>query len=194
MATDVEICQQALIMIGAQPINSFADQSTESTACNALYEDTVRDELARYPWRFATGQEQLSRLTDAPSAVWDAAYTLPGTCLRPDTVYVNSRPVDFDRYQNKIFCNATTSDAVYLEGVYRVPEATWPPYFTMLMVLRLASALAHSIAGQVETADYLDRRAVRHAAAARAQDAQSRTTQRLELGRLTDGRFRGARA
>jgi len=58
--TKIDICAQALIMIGAQPITSFEDGTTEAIACANLYENTVRDQLSRYRWRFSVGQVQLS--------------------------------------------------------------------------------------------------------------------------------------
>lgn len=190
--SNISICQQALVMIGAAPISSFSDGTTESIACNTLYEDTVRDELGQYRWRFASGIEQISRLSDTPGTKWDAAYQLPPECLVPSTVYVNGKPIDFDRYEDMIFCDAAVADEVFLEGTYRVNEQHWPPYFVRLVTLRMASLLAHSVAAQVDTAELLDRRAVRHAAMARNKDAQARTAPRIDSTRLVRERFRGA--
>lgn len=187
-----QICQQALVLIGAQPISSFDDGTTEATACENLYENTARDELAQYRWRFATNQVQLSRLADAPSAKWDAAYQLPTTLLMPYAIYVNDLPVDYDRYEDMIFCSASTSDVVILEGTFRVAEQFWPASFVQMMVYRMASQLAHSIAAQTDTAQMLDRMAVRHAALARNRDAQGRTATRIDTSRLITRRFRNA--
>jgi hypothetical protein len=193
----VSICQQALVMIGAQPIASLDDDTTEGIVCRSLYEATVRDELSQYRWRFATGVEQLNRLVATPGGKWGAAYQLPPACLVPSTVYVSGNPIDFDRYEDNIYCNASVTAEVLLEGVYRVDEQFWPPYFERVIVYRLASHLAHSIAQQVDTSDLLDRRAIRHAALARNRDAQGRTATRIDTTRLVrnrsvnSGRFNG---
>jgi hypothetical protein len=180
----VSICQQALVMIGANPIASLDDDTTEGIACRTLYEPTVRDELSQYRWRFASGIEQISRLEAAPATKWEAAYQLPPECLVPSTVYVNGKPIEFDRYEDNIFCDAAEAEVVLLEGIYRVAEQFWPPYFERLIVYRMASQLVHSIAAQVDTADLLDRRAIRHAALARNRDAQGRTATRIDTTRL----------
>lgn len=182
--TAVSICQQALVLIGAQPISSLDDDTTEGVACRTLYEPTVRDELSQYRWRFATGMEQMSRLAAAPATKWEAAYQVPPLCLVLATVYVNGRAIDFDRYEDNVFCDAAVADQVFAEGVYRVDERFWPPYFERVMVYRMAAQLAHSIAAQVDTSDLLDRRAIRHAALARNRDAQGRTTPRIDTTRL----------
>ena len=66
--TDIDICARALILIGASPITSFDDGTTEATVASNLYEDTVKDLLSRHRWRFSTGQVQMSRLTAVPDA------------------------------------------------------------------------------------------------------------------------------
>lgn len=189
----VSICQQALVMIGANPIASLDDDTTEGVACRTLYEPTVRDELSQYRWRFASGIEQMSRLATGPGTKWSAAYQLPPACLVPSTVYVNGTPIDFDRYEDNIWCNASPADEVMLEGVYRVAEQFWPPYFERLIAYRMASQLVHSIAAQVDTSDLLDRRAIRHAALARNRDAQGRTATRIDTTRLIRNRSTGPR-
>lgn len=186
--TSIDICSRALVMIGANPITSFEEGTTESRVAVTLYETTARDQLSRYRWRFAVGQVQLSRLTETPLAKWDAAYQLPATCLQPTTLLVADQPLDFDRYEDMLFCNASDSEPVYLDGIYRVDEQFWPPYFIALMELAMASHFALAIAAKPELADYLDKRALRHAAIARNADAQARTTPKINMGGIL--RFR----
>ena len=43
MATSkVDICARALVMIGAQPISSFSDGSTEALVASNVYEDIIQ--------------------------------------------------------------------------------------------------------------------------------------------------------
>lgn len=188
--TDIDICAHALVMIGAEPLTSFTDGTTESKACSNLYETTVRDQLSRYRWRFASALVQLSRLDDEPVARWDAAYQLPTDMLSLTSVYVNDKPVDFDRFEDRVFCDVDSATEVYAEGIYRIDERFWPPYFITLIEYQMASLLAHSIAAQVDTADWLDKKAVRQAAIARTLDAQARTAPRIDTTRLVTYRFR----
>ena len=39
--TKIDICARALIMIGAQPISSFSDGSTEALVASNIYDDVV---------------------------------------------------------------------------------------------------------------------------------------------------------
>jgi len=45
--TKVDIAARALIMIGASPISSFADDSTEGLVTNNIYEEIVEATLTR---------------------------------------------------------------------------------------------------------------------------------------------------
>lgn len=181
--TDIDICARALVLIGASPITSFEDGTTEATVAANLYEDTVRDMLTRFRWRFATGQSQLSRLTTAPAARWDAAYQAPADLLTLHAVTVNDNPIAYDRYQDLIYCNATTEDVVYADYTFRASEDLWSPGFITAVEYQLASIFAYSVAAQVDLSDMMEKRALRQMTIARNVDSQSQTTRRLNVQR-----------
>lgn len=182
--TDIDISARALIMIGAQPITSFSDGTTEAIVAANLYEDTARDLLTRHRWGFATGQAQLPRRTDAPDAKWDAAYQLPMDLLLLHDVSVNDSPIEFRRYQNLIYCNAVATDEVFIDYSFRAEEDLWPPYFITLVELQLASIFAYAVANQVQTADYLEKKAARQLSIAKNLDSQGQTASRFDLSRF----------
>ena len=186
--TDIDICARALIMIGAQPITSFDDGTTEATVAANLYEDTVRDLLSRHRWRFATGQAQLSRLTASPDARWDAAYQLPADMLVLHGVTITDDNIAYDRYQDMVYCNATAEDLVFADYTFRATEDLWPPYFTTGVQYQLASIFAYSVAAQEGLADLFEKRALRHMTMARTIDSQSQTTRRLNVQRFNQVR------
>lgn len=181
--TDIDICARALILIGAAPITSFDDGTTEATVASNLYDDTVKDLLSRHRWRFSTGQVQMSRLTATPDARWDAAYQLPSDQILVHAVMVNDNVIPYDRYQDMIYCNATVEDTVYIDYSFRSDESTWPPYFVTLVQYQLASIFAYSVAAQEMLAEMWEKKAVRQLAAARSLDSQSQTTRRLNVQR-----------
>jgi hypothetical protein len=189
MATsNIDICARALVMIGAAPITSFADGTTEATVAANLYEDTVRDLISRNRWRFAAGQAQLSRRTDAPDAKWDAAYQLPSDLLLLHDVTVNGDVIDYDRYQDLVYCDADEADLVYADYTFRALEGLWPPYFTTAVELTLASIFAYAVANQIQTADYMEKKALRQMALARNIDSQAQTTRAFDLSRFEKAR------
>ena len=97
---DVTIASRALNLIGANQISSFTESSTEANVANNLYTTIIEGALTLTRWRFATGQQQLSRLTATPVSRWDSAYQMPTSppILLLHAVTVNSNPIEYDRY------------------------------------------------------------------------------------------------
>ena len=116
MAIDIEICSTALVTIGASPISSFTDGSTEATACNTLYEPTVQNELASHPWRFASNEQTISRLSSTPIGKWSAAYQIPADLLSIRAVRSGDRVIPFDRFEDNVFCDAGENETLSIEG------------------------------------------------------------------------------
>ena len=79
---DVQICNQALAIIGEPGINSFDDDNARARTCKSLY-DTVRQNLlSQYPWRSATVRTELMRNHTPPPFGWNYAYSLPINLVR----------------------------------------------------------------------------------------------------------------
>ena len=191
--TKIDICARALVMIGASPITSFSDGTTESTVASNLYEDTIKNMLSSYRWRFASKQTQLSRLTDAPDHKWDAAYQLPSDMVGLHGVFINDISVKFERYGDMIYNNAVASDKVYADYTFydttsTNPEAFFPAYFIFSAELTLASIFAYAVAQNTDLSNALEVKANRQMAIAKNIDAQQRTSSRLRVTRFNNTR------
>ena len=53
MSTDIEICSNALLLIGDDPITSFSDNSAGEIVSSDFYNRTKNEVLCHYPWAFA---------------------------------------------------------------------------------------------------------------------------------------------
>tara|TARA_B100000214_G_scaffold41972_1_gene26344 strand:+ start:530 stop:1129 length:600 start_codon:yes stop_codon:yes gene_type:complete len=147
--TKIDICARALIMIGAQPISSFSDGSTEALVASNIYDDVVEASLTRHRWRFATTQQQLSLLTNTPTGRYDYAYQMPTSpaVLQIITLTVNDYVIPYSRYQNYIYLNGYgSSNEVIMDYIYKVDEAYFPAHFKLALEYELASIFAGSVA------------------------------------------------
>ena len=108
--TAIDVCNRALVLIGASPMTSFEDGTNEALVAVNLYEDTCRATLVNTRWRFATDQRALNRLTSEPTGRWDAAYLIPAESLFVHAVTVNDAPIQYDIFGNMVYCDATTND------------------------------------------------------------------------------------
>ena len=186
--TNIDICARALVMIGASPITSFEDGTTESLVASNTYEDTIRSDLTLTRWRFATGQAQLSRLTDAPEGRFDAAYQLPSNTLALHTVTINDNILGYDRYENMIYCNATSSDVLIADYTYRVDEERWPPYFTVLAQYHMASIFAAAVARSAKLQELFLTQYATQLRTAKSIDGQGQPTRRVITNRFRNFR------
>jgi len=147
--TKIDICARALVMIGAQPITSFTDGSTEALVANNIYEDITRAALTRHKWRFATNQKQISLLTNTPVGRYDYAYQVPTNpeVLQINTITVNDYVIPYARYQDYIYVNTYGSTSkLIMDYIYRVDESYFPPHFILALEYELSAIFAGSVA------------------------------------------------
>ena len=139
MASNVDICNSALNMIGASNIISLTEDSRAARVCNQRFE-FVRDAVMRaHPWNCLIVRTSLAADSDTPAFEFDHQHTLPTDpyCLRvlrpqdPDTVFrVEGR---------KIISSTTPFKMIY------VARITDPNEYDQLLIESIASRLAADI-------------------------------------------------
>jgi hypothetical protein len=192
--TDIEIAQAALVLLGSKPIASFTAQGNAADVLRTLYEPTVEAALTSGAWHWAKITKQLTRDATAPVNLrWAASYIVPVSppVLLVKTVTLDDNVIPFDRYENRIHCDANgDDDTVYMEYMWRVAEADWPPDFTEYITFRLASVIAVPITGKPEIMNAMLQQADQLFLKAGHNTAAGRTTQKVKI-RL--GRNAGSR-
>jgi|TARA_Y100000114_G_C11701398_1_gene298612 hypothetical protein len=186
--TPLDICSRALILIGADPISSFDDGTTEATVAVNMYEDVAQSALVNTRWRFATNQKVLNQLSDEPTGRYDLAYQLPSDLLMLHAVTVNDNLIDYQMYGDKVFADTSTQDVVIADYSFRANEETWPSYFTLAVEFSLAIIFATSIARDANLASLMTARAEATMAKARTMDSQQQTTRKLVTSRFLTAR------
>lgn len=82
MATQLEIYNMALALIGKPALTSVSGTDELTSKCNAVYA-LERDSLLReHEWNFAIKREAISTQGDAIPGGWAYRWTLPVGCLR----------------------------------------------------------------------------------------------------------------
>lgn len=82
MASEVEICNRALVKLGEKTILSLTDDSKPARTCNLLYKPTRNYVLRNHPWNFAIKRVEMARNTEDPVYDYAYSYKLPSDCLR----------------------------------------------------------------------------------------------------------------
>ena len=182
--TDIDIATAALILIGAAPITSFTETSTEALVASNIYEDVIRSALCASRWRFAANQQELNRLSDTPTGRFDLAYQLPSELLMLHALTVNNNIIEYNVYGNLAFTNGSITDKVIADYSIRVGEEKFPSYFILAVEYALASAFAVSIARDDGLASVLESKAQQLMQQARTLDSQQQTTRKLSTSRF----------
>lgn len=142
MATsDVSICNNALIKLGADTITSLTDDVKNARLCNQVFEKLRDDILRAHPWNFALEQVQLARLVAAPVFSFAFKYQLPANCLR-----VVRMQEDYMKFKIKGRELYTDEEVAQIEYVKRVTDPTqFDALFDEVFSARIAAELATPI-------------------------------------------------
>jgi|TARA_R110001592_G_scaffold363331_1_gene684202 hypothetical protein len=187
--TKVDICARAIIMIGAQPISSFDDGSTEALVASNMYENMLTSLLSRHRWRFATDQRQLDLLTDAPTGRYSFAYQLPDLLVL-NTITVSDIPIEYARYGDKVFCDTYGSNSKLIaDYTFRQNESEFPAYFKLALEYQLASIFAGSIARDTAMIQQFSALAEQQIRIAKNTDSQEETNKVLNTKRFITNRY-----
>lgn len=147
MASEVSICNVALIRCGTDTIMSLTEPGNKGARlCNAVYTD-VRDALIRaHPWNFAVRRASLPRTGNAPAFEFANEFTLPEDCLKVQSVYCEF-PYRVERAKvgaGKVI--VTDAEAVRLEYIARVTDANqMDPTFRNALSLAIAATICVGI-------------------------------------------------
>ena len=185
----VDISARALTLIGANPISSFSETSTEAQIANNMYEDVAQASLCQTRWRFATNQAVLNQLSNVPTGRFDVAHQLPPDTLMVHAITVSDNLIQYSIYGDKVFSNSSTSDQLVADFTFRAQETEWPSYFTLAVEYQLAAIFATSIARDDGLANAMEQKAERLMAKARTLDSQQQTTRKLVTNRFKTERL-----
>jgi hypothetical protein len=183
----IDICSRALILIGAEPITSFEDDTSEALIAGNMYEDIARTNLTSTRWRFATNQAVLNRLTDAPTGRFDSAYQLPDY-LFLHAVTVRDFQIEYNVYGNKVFCDADPADILIADYTYRASEVDWPSYFSVCVEYAMAVVFATALIRDTSLSNLMSTQYEFLMAKARSTDSQQQTTRKIVTSRFITNR------
>lgn len=122
MLTKIDLCSMALLKIGENPIQSFADNSAAAKLGRTLIDVVIDNLLSLHPWRFACRTYKL-----VPNSNGDLI--IPSDVLR--IIRTNGTVMG-----NKIISN---QDSVTITAIIRVSPYDFPSYFVSLVATKLAT-------------------------------------------------------
>ena len=162
--SSIDICSQALTLLGEGVIHSFDENSDAAEICNQLYEDEILSLLSAYPWRFARVRETLAKDgAFTPKNEWSYGYSLPvlNTTRADHAIEVfnsnqaGATPItDYEIQDTHILTNEET---VIISYVKRVDEVLWPGWFVKLAAAAVAARIALPITDKRSYSEHWER-------------------------------------
>ncbi len=193
MASEVDICNKALLSLGAAQIISLDDPQTEAVLCKQLYADLRDAVLQAHDWSFAIERINLPKGGTDPTFRYANAFPLPGRVLYVMEVnkIVRTDPVrDWQVENDAIVTDDINCAAKLLKQV--IDTSKFAPLFIQALQARLAADMAIPLTsnGKLEQAKWsLYRSKIMEAAGRDGQQGKSRRIRSrwLENARLSSG-------
>lgn len=187
MTSAVSICSNALLMVGAQTINSFdGDLSDRQRLAANLYE-TVRDYvLSTHPWNCCIKRVTLNPDVAPPEYDYALQYTLPGDFLRLLSVGEAGQEPDYRIENGKILCDESPLRLRYC--FKNTNEQAWTPLLVMSVTLAMRAAIAYPITQSTSLEQLIDQAIASSLKTARTIDSQDQTPETLGDFRLLNSR------
>jgi hypothetical protein len=139
MASEVDIINSAMNMIGASNIIARDEDSKAARVSNQRY-DSIRDAVLRaHPWNCAVTRRSLAPDSESPAFDWDFQFTLPADpyCLR--VLRLDFLDIEFRVEGRKIVSNESSINLIYIARV------TDPNEYDTLLQESIAARLAADV-------------------------------------------------
>lgn len=177
MATAVSICSNALLRLGADPINSFDE--ADNTGSNIerarlaanLWPTTRRRVLRSHPWNTAIKRVLLSPDASAPAFGNTARFQLPGDWLRTIAIGLDTHDRRDWRTENG-FILADESEIPLVYVFDNDNPATYDASLVEALEMAMAAAMAYPVTKSTSLASELGALLREHLAISRAIDGQ----------------------
>lgn len=153
MSSQVQICNAALIRLGASTITSITENTAEAKLCNNIFTDLADDVMIEGSWTSTIRRASLARTSDTPAFEYTYSFQLPVDpfCLK---VLNTNESVPGD-VQHVIENDRLLTDnsTVKIRYIARLTDTTdWDPMLRKAFVARLTAELAYSLTGDARKA------------------------------------------
>lgn len=192
MATDVSICSNALLKLGALPIASLEEASDRARLASNLF-PTVRDSMQRsHPWNCCIKRVALAPDVTVPAFDFNYRFALPDDYLRTLSVGESGNEDTFKIEGLMLLCDSNPALLRYCAK--NDNPATWDAMLVEAMELAMGAAMAYGITQSAALRDSMQAELARFMKRARAVDGQDDTPETMGDSPLLQARFRSGGA
>ena len=175
--SEVQICSNALLLLGQSPISSLSDPdgtgSSSVLLCANLWPMVRQSVIRSHPWNCCMKRVVLAPDSATPAFDWSYQFTLPGDNLRVWTVGTDNVALEWFIENGKLL----QDDAVcYLRYMFdNTDVTTYDAMLTLAMTSGMAAALAYPVTKSQTNQDAMVKLHQFHLKQARTVDGQEGT-------------------
>ena len=198
MPSVVDICNEAMDLLGAGTITALSENSKEARICNRRF-STVRDAVLRaHPWNVAITRKSIAQDADTPAFGFSYQYTLPNNpyCLRVLSFFDDQVDSEIAAYDTrlmykvegrKILSNESTCKITYIGRVTDTEQ--YDSLLSSTVAHRLAAETAYALTGSNGVAQQMFQLYESRLREARSIDAMEGTPDKLLADDFINVRF-----
>lgn len=189
MATEVSICSNALLMLGAQPISDLSENSDRARLASNLFQPVRDYVLRRHPWNCAIKRVKLAPDVTTPVFDWAFQFTLPNDFMRALSVGEYGREAEYAIESGKLMCDENPARLRY---VWRnTNPATWDDMLVWGLTMSMKAVFAYPITQSTSLEQLVEDALKDVLKQARAVDGQDGTPETVGDTPLIASRFGG---
>ena len=180
MPSVVDICNEAMDLLGAATITSLTENSKEARLCNRNF-DKVRDTVLRaHNWNIAVTRKQLAKDADSPAFGFTNQFTLPTDpyCLRVISLHTANVDNEISPYDvqamfkiegRKVLTDEGTCRIIYIGRITDTEQ--YDSLLSSTVAYKLAAETAYAITGSTTVSQQMFALYDRSLGEARSMDA-----------------------
>lgn len=185
MASEVGICNSALIKLGVERISALTEPNKRAILCNEQYPKIRDSVLYSHPWNFAIKRVTLALTATTPEFGFSSEFQLPSDNLR--VLNLDSSSIKWAVEGDKLLADAA---AVKARIIWRNTDvSTYTPKCNEALALRLAAELAFPLTQSNNFAKQILDQYEKFLMDARSFDAQEGTPEELEADEWVNSRL-----
>lgn len=185
-AAAVDICNEALALVGASPIASLSDATTPARLLNSIYTPTRDELLICHPWKFATKRVPLAADPTAPIFDYSYRFALPADCLRVIGTDLGST-MRWTVENGYLLCDFSAVSIKYISKI--TTEATFTINFCEALAYKLASKIAFPLTQSAALVTSLGQTSLVYLKDAKSMNGQEGNGDRVHAEDWLDSRF-----
>jgi len=145
MTVAVDICNSALIKLGAERINALTDDNKRARLCQEQYPKILKRVLRSHPWKFALKRALLSPVVFTPEFGSENYFEQPLDCIRIIGVMSDYDTTKTTEYHYAVEGRKIVSELSAINLKY-ITSTVLESYFDEDFKEAVACALAHDLA------------------------------------------------